>query len=360
MKIPLSNINLGNSEKTYAFDAIESGWISSSGEYVSKFEQKLAFECGRKYAIAVSNGTVALELVLRAMNIGYGDEVIIPALTFVAPAAVVRSVGAKPIFADISESNWTINPEEIQRVITSKTKAIIAVDVLGHPCDYDKLLELGLPVIEDAAEAHGALYKGKQVGSFGIASTFSFHANKIITTGEGGCVVTDDESLANQMRIIAGHGMTKERLYWHSVVGSNFRMTNVTAAIGLGQVERWKELVDMRIIVKEIYDNYINETPVLARPTEKWAKSVCWLYTVYSENRAEIINFMRANQIDTRAIWTALCNLPIYQSSVRGEYPMAKYVSENAFWLPTWTGMPKETILFVTEQLANACIAKSI
>jgi perosamine synthetase len=355
MKIPLSNISLGDLEKSYAFDAIESGWISSSGEYVRKLEQKLALECDRKYAIAVSNGTVALELVLRAMNIEYGDEVIVPALTFVAPAAVVRSVGAKPIFADISESNWTINPKEIQRVITPKTKAIIAVDILGHPCDYDELLKLGLPIIEDAAEAHGAQYKGKQVGSFGIASTFSFHANKIITTGEGGCVLTDNESLARHMRIIAEHGMTKERPYWHSVVGSNFRMTNVTAAVGLGQVERWKELVSMRQQVKELYDHLLTNIAVSTRPSENWAKTVCWLYTVCCENRAKVINLMRANEIDTRAIWTALCDLPLYQNSIKGEYPIAKYVSEHAFWLPTWTGMSKETISFVVEHLANAC-----
>ncbi|MCI0560426.1 MAG: aminotransferase class I/II-fold pyridoxal phosphate-dependent enzyme, partial [Nitrososphaera sp.] len=238
MRVPLSTVSLGDAEKKYALSAIETGWISSSGEYVDRLEQAIAARCYRNHAIAVSSGAVALELVLRAMNIGPGDEVIVPALTFVAPAAAVRAVGARPVFADIHQSTWTIDPVDVQRVIGPNTRAIIAVDLLGHPCDYGNLLNLGIPLIEDAAEAHGALYNDLEVGGFGLASIFSFYANKIITSGEGGCVLTHDEHLARLMRTIAGHGMTRELPYWHSVVGTNFRMTNVTAAIGLGQVER--------------------------------------------------------------------------------------------------------------------------
>ena len=356
MRVPLSTVCLGQTEKKYAIKAIESGWISSSGEYVERFEHAIAAQCGRKYAIAVSNGTVALELVLRAMNIGPGDEVIVPALTFVAPAAVVRSVGARPVFADISESNWTIDPKDVKRVMNSKTQAIIAVDVLGHPCNYDRLLELGIPVVEDAAQAHGAFYKGKAVGMFGVASTFSFHANKIITTGEGGCVLTDDKDLANRMRIIAGHGMTKKRPYWHPVVGSNFRMTNVTAAIGLGQVERWNELVAEREKVSQLYDHLLIGVDITFRPREEWAKATCWLYTVCSNQRERIVNTMRSDFIDARAIWPSLCSLPLYQNSVVGEYPIARTVSKQAFWLPTWSGMPRDTICFVANRLAHSCV----
>jgi perosamine synthetase len=355
MQVPLSTVQLSEVEKTKAFEAIESGWISSSGKYVQQLEQALAIRCARRYAIVVSNGTVALELVLRAMNIGYGDEVIVPALTFVAPAAAVRSVGARPVFADITESNWTIDPAYVQRIITPKTRAIIAVDVLGHPCDYDELLKLGIPIIEDAAEAHGALYKGVEVGGFGLASIFSFHANKVITTGEGGGVLTNDQVLADQMRLIAGHGMTKERPYWHPVVGSNFCMTNITAAIGLGQVERWEELVSKRKQVKALYDDLVADIEVIPRPIEEWADISCWLYTVCSKHREQIVSSLRSDGIDARAIWPALCNLPLYQDSVVGEYPIAQVISEQAFWLPTWTGMPKDIISFVAERLDHAC-----
>ncbi|MBC2714994.1 MAG: DegT/DnrJ/EryC1/StrS family aminotransferase [Desulfobacteraceae bacterium] len=355
IRVPLSTVCLGQSEKNYAINAVESGWISSSGEYVESFENAIAAQCGRKYAIAVSNGTVALELVLRAMNIGPGDEVIVPALTFVAPAAVVRSVGARPVFADITQSNWTIDPEDVKRVVNSKTQAIIAVDVLGHPCNYDRLFELGIPILEDAAQAHGALYKGKAVGMFGVASTFSFHANKIITTGEGGCVLTDDKDLAHRMRIIAGHGMTKERPYWHPVVGSNFRMTNVTAAIGLGQAERWNELVAERDKVSLLYDQLLTGVDVTFRPREEWAKASCWLYTVCNKKRERILNSLRSDGIDARAIWPSLCSLPLYQNSVVGDYPIARAISQQAFWLPTWSAMPRETISFVANRLADSC-----
>jgi len=288
------------------------------------------------------------------MDIGPGDEVIVPALTFVAPAAATRSVGARPVFADIKESDWTIDPDSIRQMITSKTKAIISVDVLGHPCDYDELLKLGIPIIEDAAQAHGALYKGKRVGGFGLVSTFSFHANKIITTGEGGCVLTNDEKLALRMRIIAGHGMTKERPYWHSVVGSNYRMTNITAAIGFGQITRWDELVAKRSMVREFYDQRLANVDVEIRPTDELSKSVCWLYTVCSHYRDGIVEFLRDEGIDARAIWPSLCKLPLYKNSVVNEYPVAKAVSERAFWLPTWTDMPEETISYVVDHLIEA------
>ncbi len=355
MRVPLSTVRLGSAEKRNAFDAIDSGWISGAGEYVKRLEYSLAARCGRKHAIAVLNGTIALELVLRALNLGPGDEVIVPALTFVSPAAAVRSVGARPVFADIAESNWTIDPEDVQQVVTSKTRAIIAVDLLGHPCDYDRLLELGIIVIEDAAQAHGALYGGREVGGFGLASTFSFHANKIITSGEGGGVLTDDEWLADQMRLIAGHGMTKERPYWHPVVGSNYRMTNVTAAIGLGQVERWDELVSERAKVGRLYDRLLANVCVSPRPSEEWATTVCWLYTVCSEQRDRILDALRSDGIDTRAIWPALCNLPLYQDSAVREYPVARSVSRRAFWLPTWTGMPEDAVAYVVDRLVRAC-----
>jgi perosamine synthetase len=299
---------------------------------------------GRKHVIAVSNGTSALEAAVRALGVSAGDEVIVPALTFVAAAAVVRTVGAVAVLADISPQTWTIDPEAARRRITPRTRAIIAVDVLGHPCDYDALLALGLPIIEDAAEAHGALYRGKTVGGFGAVSTFSFFANKTISTGEGGCVATDDDDLAAMMRLIANHAMTKERPYWHEVVGHNFAMTNITAAIWLAQVERWDELVAARNYVASRYDVCLADGRLIRRPVASWATEACWLYTVASAERASLLRELRTAGIDARAIWTALPDLPLYADGVRGEYPVARLISSLAFWLPTWAHMLDTTI----------------
>lgn len=351
MKISLSSVTLSQLERSYAKDAIDTGWISGTGAYISRFESALAQKIGRKHVIAVANGTVALQLALLAKGIGPGDEVIVPALTFVAPAAAVRSVGARPVFADITLESWTLDPNEVDRVLSEKTKAVIAVDVLGHPCDFEQLLRLGVPVIEDAAEAHGALYGVRPVGSFGEISTFSFHANKTISTGEGGCVATDDDVLAKTMRLISNHGMTSDRPYWHPVVGHNFRMTNVTAAIGLGQVERWDEMVAARNQVARIYDEFLGNSIVQRRPVAHWATEACWLYTVCTSGREALLTFVREQGIDARAIWMALPDLPLYESSVQGDYVVAREVARTACWLPTWAHMPEETVAFVAETL---------
>jgi perosamine synthetase len=352
MKIPLSTVSLSERERGYARDALDTGWISGTGPYVARFERALAERLGRKHVIAVSSGTAALEVAVRAMGIGAGDEVIVPALTFVAPAAVVRTVGADPVFADVSPLTWTIDPDAARRLITPRTRAIIAVDVLGHPCDYDALLALGVPLIEDAAEAHGARYRKKVVGSFGAISTFSFFANKTISTGEGGCAATDDDALAETMRLIANHAMTRERPYWHEMVGHNFAMTNITAAIGLGQVERWNELVAARNDAARRYDEQLADCGCQRRPVAAWASEACWLYTVAAPERALILSALRAASIDARAIWTALPDLPLYADAVRGEYPVARQVAASAFWLPTWANMPDEAIREVAAALA--------
>lgn len=338
--IPLSSVNIGAKEIEYVTDAITTGWISSTGRYVAEFEKELAAVTGRSCALAVTNGTVALEVVLRALGICTGDEVIVPALTFVAPAAAVATVGALPVFAEVTADSWTIDVESVANQITSKTKAIIAVDLLGHPCDYDALLAVAgnIPVIEDAAQAHGAAYKGKAVGSFGVASTFSFHANKAIATGEGGAVLTDSEELLEKMWLLANHGMTKERPYFHEVIGHNFRMTNLTAAIGLGQVQRWQELTNARNRIATIYDDCLKGVKgVYRRPVADWAMESCWLYAIgiNAGKKNSVLEAFKASGIDSRSIWTALPSLSIYRDGVRGRYALAQKFSEEVIWLPT-------------------------
>lgn len=360
MRIPLSQPSITALEKRYVNEALEDGWISGTGNFVTRFENALAEKVGRKYAIAVANGTVALEVALRAMGIGAGDEVIVPALTFVAPAAAVRNVGATPVFADIYANTWNISAGSVIKLTTEKTRAIIAVDVLGNPCHYGYLDTINpvIPVIEDAAEAHGAMYENRPCGSFGGISTFSFHANKALTGGELGAILTDNPEMASLLRILVNHGMTSERPYWHDIVGTNARTNNLSAAIGLAQVERWNELTEKRQQVAAWYDEFLRETfentLLWRRPVADYASESCWLYTLHHPQRNEIVGHLRARGIDSRAIWTPLCDLPVYKDSCRGEYEITRHVGYGAFWLPTFAAMTREQVREVAEAVKEA------
>lgn len=354
IRIPLSMPNIGGLERQYVDDAIAGGWISGTGPYITAFEDAVRGRLDRSFVVAMSSGTQALEITLQALGIGEGDEVIVPALTFAAPAAAVVTAGALPIFADVTASNWTINPAEVARLITSKTKAIIAVDVMGHPCDFSALQEFEVPIIEDAAEAHGSRYKGKLTGSFGVVSIFSFHANKVITTGEGGCVATDDAELAAKVRLIANHGMTPNRPYHHDVVGRNGRMTNLAAAVGLAQMERWDELIAGRIRAGRVYEEHLASAECKLRPADRWVSVTPWLQTVLTPNRDDRVTSVRQVGIDARAIWPAISDLPLYLKSVRRPCPVASYLSSQGVWLPTWSNMSNESIIEVVQVLEEA------
>jgi len=357
VNVALSSLTLTEAARGYARDAIDTGWISGTGPYIRRFEEALARRVDRRHAIAVSSGTCALALALHGLEIGLGDEVVVPALTFIAPVAMVRAVGATPVFADIDETTWTLDPEQVARLVSPRTRAILAVDVLGHPCDYDRLARLGPMVIEDAAEAHGAAYRGRAAGSLGRVSIFSFHANKAIATGEGGCVVTDDDALHDRMRLLANHGMSAERPYWHPVVGHNFRMTNVTAAIGLGQVEHWDELIDGRRQTAAGYDERLRSRGLemlglTRRPVALWARESCWLYTVMHAHRESVLGHLRSRGVDARSIWpTAPQQLP-YREFARGSYPVAERISRSAMWLPTWASMAENILDRVVDEVA--------
>lgn len=361
-RIPLSSVTLDDASLAHARDAIDARWLSGTGPHVARFEASLARQVGRRHAVAVTNGTHALELALRTWGIGPGDEVIVPALTFVAPAAAVHAVGATAVFADVDPATWTIDPHDVAHRITARTRAAIAVDVLGHPFDHDALRaavrRTGIRLLEDAAEAHGARSRGNPAGSLGDAAIFSFHANKTITTGEGGAVVTDDDAVAAGLRLRASHGMTVERPYWHEVTGSNYRLSNVAAAIGLGQLAQWDALVAARNAVAAAYDRALADvfatTPLRRRPIAAWADEACWLYTVAHPRRDHLVAALRAAGIDARAIWTALPDLPPYRGGVRGEYAVARRLAREAFWLPTWTGMPPDVVAEVTGVLRHA------
>lgn len=350
MSVPLSTIDLGDRERALVTEAVTAGWISGTGGYIGRFEKALTARIGRAHVVAVNSGTSALELALAALGIGSGDEVIVPALTFVSPAAAVRTCGARPVLCDIEPSTWTIDADAAKRLVSRHTRAIIAVDLLGYVSDYATLQAIGLPVIEDAAQAHGARRWGQPAGSFGTMSVFSFHANKAVTTGEGGCVATDDPAIASRLRVIANHGMTPQRPYYHEVVGRNLRMTNLSAAIGVGQVERWDELVAARINVEMRYRALLEQSGAWFRTPDAESEPSCWLATISIDGRDELVGALGARGIDSRAIWPDLPSLPLYSSFAPWPCPVAAEVSRTTAWLPTWSGMPTDQI----EEVASA------
>lgn len=255
--IPVANPSLDGNERAYVLDCLESGWISSQGGYLRKFEAALAEFLGVEHALAVSNGTVALHLALVTLGIGPGDEVIVPDLTFAASASAVVHAGATPVLVDVERTSWTLDLDKAASAIGPRTRAIMPVHLYGQPADMDGVKALadrhGLLVIEDAAEALGSTWKGRRVGSIGDASTFSFFANKIVTTGEGGMVVFADSAKAERARRLRDHGMNPAKRYWHDEIGFNYRMTNMQAAIGVAQMERIESFIQGKLALAERY-----------------------------------------------------------------------------------------------------------
>ncbi|MFI8804433.1 MULTISPECIES: DegT/DnrJ/EryC1/StrS family aminotransferase [Micromonospora] len=352
-RIPLSRPALGPLERRYVEDALASGWISGTGPYLERFEAAIAERVRRSHVVAVSSGTTALELTLAALGIGPGNEVIVPALTFVAPAAAVLTVGAVPVLCDVSPVDWTIDPVRAGDLVTSRTRAMIAVNTLGHPCDHRALARLGIPVIEDAAQSHGAAVGASPAGSFGRVSVFSFHANKAVTSGEGGCVATDDGDLAARIRLLANHAMSPDRPYVHHLVGRNGRMTNLTAALGLAQAQRWDELVDARRRIGDRYVDQARELGLGSRPTRRGVTPSCWLHTVVTapETRNRMIRLGRDAGIDVRAIWPALPSLDLYSGRTPRPCPVAVGASASAAWLPTSADLTDVEIETVVERV---------
>jgi perosamine synthetase len=358
--IPVATPIIGEKELLYVTDAVLSGWISSQGKYIGQFEEQFASFCGTKYAVAVSNGTVALHLALTALGIGPGDEVIIPALTFVATANTVRYCNANPVFVDIHRGNWNIDPDMIEEAITPRTKAIIPVHLYGQPCDMERIMEIAerhhLFVVEDAAEAHGAEYNGRRVGSLGHMGCFSFYGNKIITTGEGGMVVTNDTILNEQMRILRDHGMHPGKRYWHEVVGFNYRMTNIQAAIGVAQLERWEQIISAKDRIQKFYDNHLDFANLQRSIPLPGSRPVCWLYTVLLKDdndkhvRDVLLERLKSYNIDSRPVFNPLPAMPPYfVTEWMGKYPITKWIAERGFSLPSSVEIGEINLLRITE-----------
>jgi perosamine synthetase len=360
----VAETRLVGNESRYLDECIRSNWISSKGPFVRKFERAFAPEAGCDFAVTCASGTVALHLVLAALGIGPGDEVIVPAFTMIAVANAVRYTGATVKLVDVERQTLNLDPALVEAAITPSTKAIIAVHSYGHPAQMHRLQSIaqahGLHLIEDAAEAHGAEISDKRVGGLGVAATFSFYANKIIATGEGGMVTTNDARLAKLVRRMRDHAFHPERHFWHEYVGFNYRMTNLQAAVGLAQTERIDEIVTARRALRTWYDERLRSVPGLQLPVEaEGVRSVFWMYAVrvspsFGSSCDELRKQLAGRGIETRSFFVPIHLQPIYVDQFRGQrFPVAEQLCKSGFYLPTHENLDERDAEWICRQIED-------
>ena len=364
--IPVWEPVLDGNEERYVRDCLETNWISSLGQYITRFEGAFGLWCGMPHAVACSSGTAALHLSLVALGIGPGDEVLIPDFTLIVSANTVILAGARPVLVDVEPKTWCLDPGRIEEKITPRTRAIMAVHMYGHPCDMPAIGEIArrhnLAVIEDCAEAHGAEIAGKGVGTFGDAGCFSFYGNKILTTGEGGMVLTRNADLAARLRLLRDQGFEPPR-FVHRVVGFNYRLTNVQAAIGLAQTEKADEKVRRKREIASWYLERLGLCHDVEVPTETpGAKNVYWMFGVklgprFPQGRDAVMDELKAKGVETRAFFCPMHQQPVFQSSdprypdVRGEYPVSEDLWSRGLYLPSGLGLTRAQVHEVVDKL---------
>ncbi len=351
--IPVNQPDLSGREKEYLVECIETGWISSEGPFVSRFEEEFCARVGRKHGISVANGSAALDVAVAALGIGPGDEVIMPTFTIIScPAAVVR-MGAKPILVDSDPVTWNMDVRQIEAAITPSTRAILVVHIYGLPVDMGPILELaerhGLAIIEDAAEMHGQTWNDRPCGSFGHISTFSFYPNKHITTGEGGMIVTDDPALGERCKSLRNLCFMPERRFVHEELGWNYRMTNLQAGLGLAQLERLDEFVARKRRMGQRYNELLRDIPGLVRPAEKaaYAESIYWVYGLMLEDHLPfeadaVIKALAKAGIGARPFFWPIHEQPVFLNKgwYKGErYPVAEKMARRGFYVPSGLGL---------------------
>jgi perosamine synthetase len=349
--LPISKPFIGAREKELVLDALDSGWVSSIGKYIDEFEANFARYCGTEYALAVSNGTTGLHLALATLGLQPGDEVIIPDLTFVATANAVAYTGATPVLADVDADTLCIDPVSVKSLISERTKAIIPVHLYGHPADMDALLEIGeahgVDIIEDAAEAHGAEYKGRKVGGLGKCGVFSFYGNKVITTGEGGMLTTNDRAFYLHAKRLRDHAMSPQRRYFHEERGFNYRITNLQAALGVAQLERIEEFLARRTEIMGWYHSGIATMEhVRLNRVKNWAKSAFWMVCLEVDwldeaGRDAFMQELKARGIDSRPYFCTMSSMPMYRQP---PLPVAARKAQIGLNLPSYFELTKRDV----------------
>jgi perosamine synthetase len=357
LKYPVYTPSLKGNEKKYVNECLDTTWISSRGKFISSFEKAYSNYIGVEYASAVSNGTVALHLASLALGIGPGDEVILPTFTFVATANALLYIGATPVFVDSLRDTWQADPADIERKITSKTKAIILVHLYGHACNMDAIIPIckrnNLLLIEDCAEAIGSLYKNKPIGSFGDIATFSFFGNKTITTGEGGMVLSNSKELIDKVNHYKSQCMTNTA-YWHDLLGFNYRMTNICAAIGLAQLERIDEIINRKIGIADLYRKLFKNSKIEFHAFNKDVFHTYWMCSILlpsAEKRDLLRQYLYKNSIDSRPLFFPIHTMPYFQKYAKGEFPVVTDISTRGINLPSYPDLSDDDVIFIAQKV---------
>lgn len=356
--IPSAGPSISQKEVKYVSDAVKNGWYENRNGYIKKFEQKFTEYVDTKYAIATSSCTGAMHLALAALNIKEGDEIIIPETTWIATAAVVTYVGATPVFVDVDKDTWTIDPNSIRKAINKRTKGIIPVHVYGHPANMDEIIkiakEYGLFILEDAAASIGAEYKGKKTGGLGDAGAFSFHGTKLLVTGEGGMMVTNDDKIYERASFLANQGRDSNIPFFMNEIGYKYKMSNIQAALGLAQLERIDELIKKKKQIYEWYKSHLLVVKGIRLNVEKdWAKSTYWMSSIVLEDtlpidREEFRAKLKKKNIDTRPIFLPISSFPMFKKT---NNPVAEFVGRRGVNLPSPLNLTKEQADYVSESI---------
>lgn len=356
--IPVYQPYFSGREKEYVNQCLDSTWISSKGEFINKFERGFADFIGAEHATTVSNGTVAIHLALEALGIGPGDEVIVPTLTYIASVNTILQTGATPVFVDSLENTWQIDPEDVKRKISPKTKAVMAVHLYGLPCNMDPLVSIckehQIFLVEDCAEAFGSKYKGQHAGTFGDIATFSFFGNKTITTGEGGMVVAKNKDILEKAYHLKNQGVSPTREYWHDRVAYNYRMTNICAAIGLAQLENASEILEKKRQIAEWYKQDLEGLPLKTHDEQPETIHSFWMCSIAVDdagNRSNLRNRLKNEGIETRPLFYPAHTMP--HCAVDGHFPIADSIGARGINLPSYPGLKREDVSLVTKSIRN-------
>jgi len=357
-KFPIYRPYLIGNEKKYVNECLESTWISSKGKFIKLFEEEFARFLGVKNAISVTNGTVALHLALLALGIGKGDEVIVPTLTYIASVNAIKYVGANPVFVDSDIETWQMDPNDILKKITRKTKAIIVVHLYGFMCDMEKIMDIArthnLYVVEDSSEAFGSKYNSKYAGSFGDIATFSFYGNKTITTGEGGIVVTNNEELAYKVKTLKNQGIGTDREYAHELIGYNYRMTNICAAIGKAQLENIETILKRKREVAFLYMDKLKDYPLRFLSESEKITNSFWMVTLSLADLSKcqpLRTYLDKFGIETRAAFPLVHTFEFYKHNTNNSFPNAEFLSKSGLNLPSYPQLSADDILYITEKV---------